>query len=239
MESEDLLWIYQEIFTEEAYLGKGFLQLDDSTKTVLDCGANIGLFSLWVFLRSPNATIYQFEPIPHTFNMLERNMKKHNVSGRVRGYNIGLAEFPTDGSPQDREVDFRFYPEVSTMSTSLWNEKQDLLKAFVSPDVFNNYETMRCKVRCLGDIIKEEQISKIDFLKIDVEGSEVDLLNGLYEEDWIKIQQVSAEVQPAGGKIEKCITILKDHGFETSVSSATEEHPDFANVMVNGRKPKP
>ena len=236
-QSLDLTWMYNEIFRDEGYLHNGFFKLDESNEVIFDCGANIGLFTLWVALRCPNATIYPVEPIPNTFHMLERNVAQHGFSSRVRAYSIGLGEFPTKGGPHDRVVDFRFYPEYSSVSTCLWDEKKDVAGQFCEEGTFDRFEVVKCKVRCLGDIIEETGVKKIDYLKIDVEGNELDVINGLYEDDWKKIQQVCAEVQPANGKIEKFKTILTDKGFEVEESLSTNDHPDYPNVLVHGRRP--
>jgi hypothetical protein len=55
-------YVYKEIFEDECYTRHG-IRLPDGA-TVVDIGANIGLFSLFALSRSPNAKIYAFEPAP-------------------------------------------------------------------------------------------------------------------------------------------------------------------------------
>lgn len=72
--------------------------LDDSyglgrikqANTIVDIGANIGLFSALARLRFPNATIQAYEPNPDTFRMAEQNLK-----GIATIYNSGV--WATDG----------------------------------------------------------------------------------------------------------------------------------------------
>jgi hypothetical protein len=118
----DLLWMYNEIFRDACYLHNDFFKMDEITEVIFDCGANIGLFTLWAALRCPNATIYAFEPIPQIFYTMTRNIARYNFSNRVQAYNIGLGELPANGGAHDQEVDFRFYPELSSMSTCLWQK---------------------------------------------------------------------------------------------------------------------
>jgi FkbM family methyltransferase len=194
--------MYNEIFRDACYLHNDFFKMDEITEVIFDCGANIGLFTLWAALRCPNATIYAFEPIPQIFYTMTRNIARYNFSNRVQAYNIGLGELPANGGAHDQEVDFRFYPELSSMSTCLWQE-HELVRKFGTEGALDRFEVLKCKVRCLGDIIEETGVKKIDYLKIDVEGKELDVINGLYEDDWKGIQQVCAEVQPSNDKKER------------------------------------
>ena len=242
-QERDAISTYNEIYRDELYLHDGFFKLDDLTKTVFDCGANIGLFSLWAAQRCPKAKIFAFEPIPHTFDMLKRNVARHGFDDRHQLYHVGLAEIPLNGKPHDREVNFRFYPEFSAISTCLW-EEQEQIHILTAPtedndlQIFERFETVECKIRCLSDIIKEEGVSEIDYLKIDVEGNELDVINGLYRDDWNKIQQVCAEVQSTNGKIEKFKKILKDSGFEVSLTNAKAEWLGHGIKMIYGRRPE-
>src|SRR4030095_1781445 len=55
-------YLYKEIFEDESYLKNG-IRLEDGD-TVVDIGANIGLFSLFVMSRCRNPRILAFEPAP-------------------------------------------------------------------------------------------------------------------------------------------------------------------------------
>ena len=64
-------YLYQEIFRDECYLRHG-IRLNDGD-TVVDIGANIGLFSLFVMSRCRNPAIYAFEPSPVVGELLKAN----------------------------------------------------------------------------------------------------------------------------------------------------------------------
>ena len=51
-------------------------------------------------------------------------------------------------------------------------------------------EKYECQVRRLSDLIREEGVERIDLLKVDVQRAEMDVLRGLEEEDWGKIEQI-------------------------------------------------
>ncbi|CAN0151235.1 unnamed protein product, partial [Ectocarpus sp. 13 AM-2016] len=55
-------------------------------------------------------------------------------------------------------------------------------------------------------------VDKIDLLKIDVEGAELDVLLGIEQQDWPKIKQVVAEVHPVGDRVTRACELLGRHG---------------------------
>src|SRR6185369_9512500 len=75
-------------------------------------------------------------------------------------------------------------------------------------------ETFNCDLRTISEIIRENKIESIDLLKVDVEKSELDVLNGIDESDWKKIKNIVMEVHDIEGRLSNIATLLSDHGFE-------------------------
>ena len=50
-----------------------------------------------------------------------------------------------------------------------------------------------CRLRRLSDVMKEQGVERIDLLKIDVERAEEEVLGGIEDEDWEKIDQIVME----------------------------------------------
>eukprot|EP00455_Lapot_gusevi_P033202 TRINITY_DN3628_c0_g1_i1.p1 TRINITY_DN3628_c0_g1~~TRINITY_DN3628_c0_g1_i1.p1 ORF type:complete len:331 (+),score=53.21 TRINITY_DN3628_c0_g1_i1:69-1061(+) len=71
----DTLAVYYEMFVELAYFKHGIKV--KSGDTVLDIGANTGMFSIFMSKHAPNVRLHCFEPIPETFRALELNCKKY------------------------------------------------------------------------------------------------------------------------------------------------------------------
>lgn len=74
--------LYEEIFEKACYRDGGIeLKRGD---TIVDAGANIGMFSLWAYRECQgDADVYAFEPIPSTYEVLERNASAYG-NGRIR-----------------------------------------------------------------------------------------------------------------------------------------------------------
>eukprot|EP01138_Halocafeteria_seosinensis_P002146 gb/GECG01002196.1/.p1 GENE.gb/GECG01002196.1/~~gb/GECG01002196.1/.p1 ORF type:complete len:151 (+),score=8.04 gb/GECG01002196.1/:1-453(+) len=74
-------FLYDEIFVKNTY-GKCGITLKRGD-TIVDAGANIGMFSMWAIRKCGGAAnIHAFEPIPTTYEVLESNAKNYG-HGRV------------------------------------------------------------------------------------------------------------------------------------------------------------
>ena len=75
-------------------------------------------------------------------------------------------------------------------------------------------EQVSCQIRTLSSIIAEEGIERIDLLKVDVEKSELDVLQGIETDDWDKIRQIVIEVHENDGRLSQIINLLERRGYE-------------------------
>ncbi|HVT97791.1 MAG TPA: FkbM family methyltransferase, partial [Acidobacteriaceae bacterium] len=77
-------------------------------------------------------------------------------------------------------------------------------------------------------VVDEEQVASIDLLKIDVELSEREVLDGIREEHWQRIQQVVMEVTDKDHALRTIEEMLHARGF----SVATEQEPRLKGTAV-------
>ena len=219
-------YLFEEIFNERTYLRHGVTLRDGDC--VVDVGANIGLFSLFVQQHCPGARVYAFEPSPPAFKALKINAALYGPG--VRAFNCGLSD-------RNGEAPFTFYPKSSVFSGFHADAEQDRdsLKAVVTNllrkhgaagatgqrDLADELtegrmegETFVCPLRTLSSVIAEQRLERIDLLKIDAEKSELDILRGVEEEDWGKIRQLVIEAHDHDGKVvEEISSLLKARGF--------------------------
>ncbi|HSJ75972.1 MAG TPA: amino acid adenylation domain-containing protein, partial [Gemmatimonadales bacterium] len=80
-------FVYEEIFERDGYLQHGITLTADAC--VMDVGANIGLFTLYVLEHAPAASLYAFEPIPPVYESLRVNAELSG--GKVRLFNCGVS----------------------------------------------------------------------------------------------------------------------------------------------------
>lgn len=99
---------------------------------------------------------------------------------------------------------------------------------------------MRCHLTALGRFIENNQITRIDLLKIDVEGAELDVINSIKPEQFLLIKQLSIEVHDIDNRVEKLVSYLQKQGYITYV----DRNPIFAELgfnhhMIYAKLPEP
>jgi FkbM family methyltransferase len=69
-------------------------------RSIVDCGANIGITSLFFASRYPNATIYSIEPHPENFALLQQNVRTEKrivpINAAVVSASSEVVRFSTD-----------------------------------------------------------------------------------------------------------------------------------------------
>ena len=78
-------------------------------------------------------------------------------------------------------------------------------------DDYNKTEEVTANLRRLSSVIEQEKVKKIDLLKIDVELAELDVLKGIDDQDWPKIEAVVIEVHDVDGRLDEIKSLLTMH----------------------------
>lgn len=219
--------IFSEIFTDQQYFKHGIVVNEGDC--IFDVGANIGLFPLFLNQSFNSLKIYSFEPIPSIFEVLEKNMELHSIKN-VFLFNYGIS------SENQAEVVFTFYPNMAGNSTTKPLEKlqqRNVMESFLTQEeveyCFHNQQ-VQGELRTLSSVISELEIDTINLLKIDVEGAEYEVLQGIEEKDWGKIKQIIAEVHDVEGRVDKIKKMLINYGFET-ITEKNNLLPDELNNL--------
>jgi FkbM family methyltransferase len=152
--------------TGEQYL---FTMLaDKQIKTVVDVGANTGGYALDLHRAISTARIHAIEPHPKTFLLL-----KKNLTGKyAQLYNLGLGDKTGKGTLWDfaDDADLKHTQPTSTLASTLKNVIEEFHQ--------QKAQAFSFQITTLDAFAEKEKISTIDFLKIDTEGNELDVLKG-------------------------------------------------------------
>ncbi|MBM0231729.1 FkbM family methyltransferase [Micromonospora sp. STR1_7] len=228
-------YLYKEIFEDLGYLPPDGVSLPDHP-VIIDVGANIGMFTLFAAQRWPTARIFSFEPIPDVFQALSENVADlPNVTAVNRAV----------GSVAEKR-ELTFYPHYSMMSGFDADpaEDKELVQSYIRNvaaglddaerrEVFveeaeeilsGRFEEIRkvpCEVVRLDETVKSLGIDRIDFLKVDVEGFEIEVLGGIGDELWPNIGVAAVEVE-GEGRLAAAIDLMTGHGMRTTVEQPGE-----------------
>jgi FkbM family methyltransferase len=132
--------------------------LVENNWNVLDLGANVGVYTVILSrLVGENGCVVSFEPTKSIFKHLKNSIKWNNVRNvRLENKAVGKTEM---------EMMFYFKLESGSVSNSLISYKENEGKSYkVDVVSLDNY--------------KKTNDLKFDFIKLDVEGSEIDVLKG-------------------------------------------------------------
>jgi len=171
-----------------------------------DIGSNVGLFTKHLKLNKCNK-IFCFEPNKKAFNSLQKNLKDEN---EVELFNLAVSH---------NNDALRLYID----------DNNSLISS--THDVKNNYYDV--ETTTLKDIFEKNKIQNVDFVKIDIEGMEFDLIENLEDSIFQKIDKFLIEYHDfyftdGSQKLEKLKNKLNLMGYEIVIKHkfiyATKPH---------------
>lgn len=194
---------------EEIFLRRlyDFTSLTDSP-LMIDGGANVGLATLFFKMHHPAGRVIAFEPDPAIFECLQKNVASFNLR------------------------------EVELMPSALWNT--DGLLAFAAQGGASGHvvtsgssETVSVPAARLKSWLGQ----KVDFLKLDVEGAEIEVLEDCAEE-LRHVERLFVEYhsrQDTEQKLSRILQILTQAGFRYHIHEAfTSPRPFLARELLGG-----
>lgn len=144
---------------------KFLIDLDFRGKTVFDIGAYIGILTLF-FARAvgKSGQVVAFEPNPKNFKELKLNIALNGFK------NVTL--IPVGLGRESKQTELMMGPVYPSRSTFDEEKQGQILKA-------RNAELMKVEIDSLDEQMRLKKLPKPDFVKIDVEGFEVEVLKGM------------------------------------------------------------
>jgi FkbM family methyltransferase len=209
--------------------------------TYVDVGANIGLFCLRLRDLCPSARIFAFEPMPSAFEALQQNAA--TMGGDLEVCRMALGAAPG-------QVVFDHFPAITALSTADTASGQTLADGLrnllfgegASPEVraiidrtgaherlddaafidqLFRTESVTADVDTLDNVVARYSIESIDLLKIDTEGQERAVLDGISPALWPRIRQLLVEVHRGPEELSLISSELEERGY----ALVTKSHP--------------
>lgn len=131
---------------------------------IFDIGANVGIMSLQFAKSVPQGTVYAFEPTDYAYKKLKKNLWLNKEISNI----ITIQSFVSRQSTRNHQI----------KAYSSW--KVDGNKADNTHPVHGGTAMPADNVPAisLDDFCANEKISRLDFIKIDTDGHEIDVLMG-------------------------------------------------------------
>lgn len=197
----------REIFRDESY--KIPLPKTHRKPVIVDCGANIGIGVIYLKYLIPNSHIIAFEPDPKNFLCLKNNIASHALS------------------------------DVQAIESAVWidaNGISFLPSGNMESRIANGSEEHLTQVTTarLRDILLKFEF--IHFLKIDIEGAEVEVLKDCKDLlsrceymfiEYHSISQVSQELN-------RLLSIISDNGFRYHMKEAHSSSLPYSDDYSEG-----
>ena len=175
------------------------------TDTVVDIGANVGVFSVYAGVRATKGRVIAFEPIPQSFALLQANIRGNHLD-HVECVNKAIA-----AASGERRLTVTPIPTRSSL--------------YGGPPNQPVAESIPIRTLSLASILDTYGLSRIDFLKMDCEGAEYEILLSASQDVMDRISSISMEYHPAPegngtapssrSSAETLVTFLEGYGFET------------------------
>jgi len=121
---------------------------------VLDCGGHIGTFSLYAHKLNPTARFYIMEPSSDNIAMLKKNLAANNVTAVI----IDKALYGAAG---------RYYLDIDDKPF----DAGQLVR-----EIPQGHKHLTIDAVTIQDVLEQNGLSRIDLLKMDIEGSEYDVV---------------------------------------------------------------
>jgi len=211
---DDFRGMYDEIFGRHIY----DFNCTKQAPVIIDCGANIGLSSIYFRRKYPGAKITAIEAVPETFELLTSNLEMNAIS------NINLKNV----AATDKVGQIDFFKDKGGRA---------VLGSTVANVVSSGVEKVSVAAERLSDIIEEP----VDLLKIDVEGGEHEILKDLAQSGKIDMINCMAieyhhhHTCETDNRMGKFLSLLEDNNFSyqiVTVGKTPIKKPEFQWLLI-------
>lgn len=174
---------------------------------IFDVGAHHGHITQELRALFPNSKIYAFEPFAESYAQLQANTKS---DPKIKTFNFGLS---------DRNGKQNFHTNLSAETNSLLATDNLAAQTWV-PLLLDTEDIVEAEFKTLDSVLAELKISRVDLLKLDVQGAESLVLQGaLGTCEQQKIQVIYSEIitQPTyqeQKRFDQALSGFYDRGFD-------------------------
>ncbi|MBW7955808.1 FkbM family methyltransferase [Patescibacteria group bacterium] len=191
--SEEFHTLKREIFTQGVY----YLELEKPDPVIIDAGAHIGLATMYFKKMYPNAKIWSIEPLIENFTLLKKNI----IENQLEDVQLIQAGLSANGEMMTLHFDSSPLHWWSTAGSQAeaWNHQQQT-------------QSTEVPALQLSSLLREIAVP-IDFLKMDIEGKELEVLKEA-QSHLGQIKEMIIEYHPIKTQsLRHLLSLLENTGF--------------------------
>jgi len=192
------VWIIKETCLDRVY---GEIPESDVPWTVVDIGAGIGDFATLVARKLPKASVFAFEPLQDSFELLKDNIAQN------RADNVRPSRLAVGGSSGFMHL---FSEREVVQATTVRRTGSVVSEGGI-----------QVQGTSLDELFQENKISRCDLLKLDCEGAEFDILLNASPATLHRVDRIRLEYHNGYTPFshQDLARHLGSHGFEVKVSA--------------------
>ena len=188
-----------EIYGEQVYTPTALAEYWRNSRAILDIGANKGIFSIYAAGLFPNSIIHAYEPNPQIFPILKENIRLNNLDGRCMPFNYAV-----------------WYKD-EMLPFMLRNAKNPGTGQIIK------YEKTTYDVKMVPGVAFTKVLRaspEVDFLKMDIEGSEYQAILHTPHDELRRIRFIAMEYHDSRDhSLDELIGHIKAAGFSVLLRS--------------------
>ncbi len=202
-------FIIKEVFRNQAYRRPGF-ELRP-TDTVVDIGGNIGVFALWAAPQA--ARVVSIEPTK-VIDCLEQSLALNGIQ------NVSIVRGAVSDKPGTLELleypGFNAVTHAASFQPARWGQR--LIKLLWRKEQEAPVRVL-CPCHTLDDILRTQNIDRVDFLKVDCEGGEYAVFDSISDETLGRISRIVLEFHELHPSHDhrRIVDRLKSAGFDVTI----------------------
>ncbi len=184
------IWIIKETCLDRDY-ERGFVPVENGW-TVVDLGAGLGDFAISTARECPDSTVYAFEPLAESYALLLANLELNRLAN--------VRTFPLAVAADAGRLYMATKAGLAERSRTLSREKGSAAPV---------------EAITLDQVFERSKIERCDFLKIDCEGAEYDILFGASEVGLQRIRRIAMEYHEGVTRFgrDDLVRFLEERGF--------------------------
>jgi FkbM family methyltransferase len=224
LEEQTDLIIFWLVFVRRHY------PVHSSDRVILDIGANIGIFTVYAARQSPSSKILAVEPFPDSCQRLRKHLQQNRLADRVTVLNCAVAQEAGRGEMDSADGIPSQYRRIDSEATATLNARHRGIAAL------EGLPGVEIEKKTLADIV-EEAGGEIDFVKMNIHGSEYSVLMSTPAPLLQRLRRIAVQYHefPAAANLGKVqlFSYLEKAGFRLVTDRDTHRGAGLAVLSLN------